>query len=617
MTTDAGAPETTAAPTPIEIPRTLTVRELADLLTQPPVAVIKTLITNGVMADVTKTIDFDTAAVVAVDFGFEPVEGGDVVAEPTVSAAATVDIFADDTPDAPESLQPRPPVIAFLGHVDHGKTSLLDQIRQTTVQAGEAGGITQHIGAYQATVNDRPITFLDTPGHEAFTQMRARGAQATDIAILVVAANDGVMPQTTEAISHIRAAGVPMIVALNKIDIDNANPDRVKAQLADAQVSIEEYGGDVPLVAVSATTGEGLPDLLETILLVADVQSLTANPNRAAAGVVLESQLDRRQGPRATLLINRGELHIGDPLVAGHTWGKIKAMFDFAGDRLTTAGPSTPVSILGLHNVAAAGDPFRVFPNDRTAKRLYEAAKRTREAAEAQLQHAASLDALFGEISRGDVKELNLVLKTDADGSIAPLRESLEHITNEEVHVKVIHAATGAVSASDVNLAVAARGIVLAFNIVTEPGAKKLATAEGIEIRTYDVIYGLIEEVEAAVSGLLEPVQVDIVDGHAEVLQVFPIRRVGNIAGSRNDDGTITPTLTVRVTRNGEEIASGKITSLRRFQEDAREVQPGQEFGVAIEGFQDFQPGDRLEFFHTETHSRIVSGGKIQTAPTP
>ena len=616
MTTDAGAPETTAPPTPIEIPRTLTVRELADLLSEPPVAVIKTLITNGVMADVTKTIDFDTAAVVAVDFGFEPTEGGDVVAEPTIPATATVDIFADDTEDPPESLLPRPPVIAFLGHVDHGKTSLLDKIRQTTVQAGEAGGITQRIGAYQTTVNDRPITFLDTPGHEAFTQMRARGAQATDIAILVVAANDGVMPQTAEAINHIRAAGVPMIVALNKIDIDNANPDRVKAQLADAEVAIEEYGGDIPLVAVSATTGEGLPDLLDTILLVAEVQTLTANPNRPAAGVVLESELDRRQGARTTLLINRGELHIGDPLVAGHTWGKIKAMFDFAGERLKTAGPSTPVSILGLQDIAAAGDPFRVFPNDRTAKRLYESAKRTREAAEAQIQHAASLDALFGEISRGDVKELNLVLKTDANGSVAPLRESLEHITNEEVHVKVIHAATGAVSASDVNLAVAARGIVLAFNTATEPGAKKLATAEGIEIRTYDVIYGLIEEVEAAVSGLLEPVQVDIVDGHAEVLQVFPIRRVGNIAGSRNDDGTVTPNLTVRVTRNSEEIASGKITSLRRFQEDAREVQPGQEFGVAIEGFQDFEPGDRLEFFHTETQSRIVSGGKIQTAPT-
>ena len=604
MTTDAGQH--------IEIPRTLTVKELSDLTGHTPVQVIKALMTNGVMADVTKTIDYDTAAIVAVDFGFEPVEGADVLEEP--ARPAGLDLFQEEAPDPPESLQPRPPVVAILGHVDHGKTTLLDAIRQTKVTEAEAGGITQHIGAYQATVRDRPITFLDTPGHEAFTAMRARGAQATDIAILVVAANDGVMPQTREAADHIRAAGVPMIVALTKIDVENINLDRVKAQLSDAQVMIEEYGGDIPLVPVSGATRQGLDDLLETILLVADLQEIRANPERRAAGVVLEAELDRRQGPRSTLLVQQGALRLGDALLAGETWGRVKAMFAFNGERVKAAGPSTPVAILGLQGLAAAGDRFRAVENDKTARRLYEAAKREREAVEAQLQHAASLDALFGEISKGEVKELNLVLKTDVDGSVEPLRQSLEQLTNEEVHVKVIHAAPGAITESDVTLALAAQGIILGFQVNTEPGARKLAGAEAIEIRRYDVIYSLIEEVEAAVSGMLEPIDVDVVDAHAEVLQVFPIRRIGNIAGARCDDGTITPDLALRLFRAGDEVASGKIRSLRRFQDEAREVLAGQEFGVALEGFDDFVAGDRLEFFHTERQSRIVRGGRVETA---
>ncbi len=606
MTTDAGKQ--------VELPRTLTVRELADLLSETPVQVIKVLMTNGVMADVTKTVDFDTAAVVAVDLGFEPVETGDVVDEP--AAPAVEDIFAEEAADDSAALPSRPPVVTLLGHVDHGKTSILDAIRQANVQAGEAGGITQHIGAYQATINDRLITFIDTPGHEAFTQMRARGAESTDVAILVVAADDGVMPQTREAIDHIKAAGVPIIVALNKIDLDNLNPDRVKAQLAEAEVVVEDYGGDVPFVPLSAVTRAGLDDLLETIVLVADLQNLHADPDRLAAGVVLESELDRRQGARTTLLVQRGSLHVGDPLLAGGTWGKVRAMFDADGQRLQTAPPSAPVAILGLQDLAAAGDRFRVVDSDKTAKRIYATAKRAREAAEAQIQHAASLDALFGEISRGDVKELNLVLKTDVDGSVEPLRQSLERLSNEEVHVKSIHAAPGAVSESDVTLALAANGIVLAFNVGTEPGARKLAQAEGVEIRSYNVIYDLIQEVEAAIGGMLEPIDVDVVDAHAEVLQIFTIRRVGNIAGSRCDDGTIRGDRSVRVYRNGQEIASGKIASLRRFQQDTREVQAGQEFGVAIAGFQDCEPGDQLEFFHTERQSRVVSGGRVQPGPS-
>ena len=597
MTTDAAEKR-------LEIPRTLTVRELADLLAVTPVQVVKVLMTNGVMAAVTQTIDFDTAAVVAVELGFDPVEEGDVVEEGSVPALPG--IFTEAADD-PATLQARPPVIAFLGHVDHGKTSLLDAIRETAVAEGEAGGITQRIGAYQASVDGRLVTFLDTPGHEAFTQMRARGAEATDIAVLVVAATDGVMPQTREAISHIQAAGVPVIVALNKIDADNANLERVKTQLAEAGMQTEDYGGDVPSVETSALTKQGLPELLETILLVADVQALQANPERTAAGVVLEAELDRRQGSRTTLLVQRGTLRVGDALLVGQTWGKVRAMFNSEGSRIKSAGPSTPVAILGVQGMAAAGDPFRAVGNNRTAKSLYESAKRVRATAEAQVHHAASLDTLFGEISQGTVRELNLVVKADVDGSVEPLRESLEQLTNDEVHVKVIHAGPGAVSDSDVNLALAAKGIVIAFNTTVEPGARKLAHAENVEIRHYGVIYEVVEDVDAAVTGMLEPVDVEMVDAHAEVLQVFSIRRLGNIAGSRSLDGVVRRDQMARVLRNGEPVASGKIGSLRRFQNDVQEVQAGQEFGVGLEGFDTFETGDTLEFFHVEKQSRAPS----------
>ena len=506
-------------------------------------------------------------------------------------------------------------MIAVLGHVDHGKTSLLDAIRDANVAEGEAGGITQRVGAYQAEAGGRLLTFIDTPGHEAFTEMRARGANATDLAILVVAANDGVMPQTREAISHIQAADVPMVVALNKMDLENINPDRVKAALAEAGVQIEEYGGEVPLVPVSATRGDGLPDLLDTLGLMADISNFEANPERPAEGVVIEAELDRRQGPRTTLLIQRGTLKQGAAMLAGQTWGRIKAMSDFAGTRIMEAGPSTPVVVLGMQDVADAGDAFRVVGTDREAKRVYARAKREREAREAQLQHSASLDALFGEISRGDVSALNLIVKTDVVGSVEALRDSLERLSNEEVAVKVIHAAAGAVTGTDVNLALASEGIVIAFNCPVEPGAARLAGTEGVEIRTYTVIYQVIEEVEAAITGMLQPVEMQVVDAHAEVLQVFPIRGLGKIAGCRALNGSIKRGLRVHVYRRGEQVAEGDIRSLRRFQDDVQEVDAGQECGVAMTNYEDFETGDQLEFFHVETQSRVSSRGEIRPAP--
>lgn len=605
------APAAQTAEAAVPIPRTVTVLELANLLGDTPVSIIKTLMLNGIMADRSKTLDYGTAAIVALDRGFDPVEASEVVDE--VEVPTVLDFLSpDDTPDDPASLRERPPVVAVLGHVDHGKTSLLDYIRNANVADGEAGGITQRVGAYQATANDRLLTFIDTPGHAAFTEMRARGAQATDIAILVVAANDGVMPQTREAISHIQAAGVPYVVALNKMDLDNINPDRVKAALADAGVQIEEYGGDVPLIPVSATVGDGMPDLLDTLLLVADIAEFAANPGRLAAGVVLEAELDRRQGPRTTLLVQQGTLQQGDPVLVGQTWGRIKAMTDFAGRRIQSAGPSTPVVVLGLQEVAEAGDRFRAVDSDREAKRVYERARREREAREAQDRHSATLDELYGEISVGDVTALNLILKTDVVGSVEALRDSLEQLSNEEVTVKVIHAAAGPVSVADVNLALASEGFVIAFSTPIEPGAERLADQEGVEVRRYAIIYEVIEEVEAAISGLLEPVQMQVVDGHAEVLQVFPIRGLGNVAGCRSHDGSIRRDAQVHVYRNGEQIAESSISSLRRFQDTVDEVDAGQEFGVALARYEAFRPGDQLEFFHIETQSRIAQGGEIR-----
>jgi translation initiation factor IF-2 len=585
----------------VQLPRALTVKELADLLSVSAVEIIKELMKNGVMASINQVIDYDTAAIVATDFGFEPREQESIeTAEvPVERAPRPAAVEAEATEDT-GLLQKRPPVVTILGHVDHGKTSLLDVIRQTSVTAQEAGGITQHIGAYQVDVNGEKVTFLDTPGHEAFTAMRARGAQVTDIAVLVIAADDGVMPQTVEALNHARAAGVPIIIALNKIDAQGADADRVLQQLTEHEVLVEEYGGDVPAVRVSARTKEGIPDLLEHIVLVAEIQELKANPNRGAAGAVIEAELTTNRGPVATLLVQKGTLRTGDVLIAGDSTGKIKAMFDANGRGVKEAGPSTPVKVLGLHQVPLAGDTFRVVTDERAARAEVEDRRRLREDALAREAHPVNLDTLFGEIHAGVVRDLNIILKTDVQGSIDPIRHSLERLSNPEVRVKVIHSGSGTITESDVMLAVASKGIVIGFNVKPNGGAQKLAEQEKVDIRQYGVIYSLIEDIEKALSGMYEPVFEDVIDGHAEVRQIFRISRLGNVAGSYVLDGTLHRSDLIRVKRDGETLAETRCAGLKRFQEDVREVQSGYECGISLEGFDAIKEGDVLEFYHRE-----------------
>ena len=592
-------------PGPVELPAALSVRELSDLIGVPTVEVIKDLMKNGVMAALTQVIDYDTAAIVASDFGFDPHEAAPTVEE-LVAAPETTPLRRLLQEEDPSLLQPRSPVVTVMGHVDHGKTSLLDKIRQTNVTASEAGGITQHIGAYQVDVKHpstdetRQVTFLDTPGHEAFTAMRARGAQATDIAVLVVAADDGVMPQTKEAISHVKAAGVPMVVALNKIDLPNANPDRVKQELAQNDVLIEDYGGDVICVPVSARTGEGINDLLENLLLQADILELKANPDRPAIGVVIEAQMDRVRGPLATVLVQTGTLNAGDVVIVGETWGRIKAMFDDRGRRVKSAGPSEPARILGLQIVPHAGDMVVVARDERHAKTTIEQRLRQRDAERAALARPVTLDTLYGAISAGNVKELNIILKADVQGSVEPIRTSLERVSNEQVRVKIIHSGVGSVTESDVMLAVASKGIIIGFNVRPEPGALRVAAQEGVEIRQYSIIYNVIEDVEKALKGMLDPVYVEVVDGHAEVRQIIRISRFGNIAGCYVTDGKVARTSTVRVQRGREVIHTGRVANLKRIKDDVREVDAGYECGITLDDFDAFQMGDVLEFFHSE-----------------
>jgi translation initiation factor IF-2 len=580
----------------IQIPRVLTVKELGDLMGVPAVEVIKELMKNGVMASINQSIDFETAAIVAHDMGYEPEEAAAQVEEP--AAAEPVRAAIEEEEGA--TLVPRPPVVAVLGHVDHGKTSLLDAIRRANVTAGEAGGITQHIGAYQVPVDGQRLTFLDTPGHEAFTAMRARGARATDVAVLVVAANDGIMPQTVEAIDHARAAGVPVVVAITKIDLEDAKPDRVKQQLAERGLTIEEYGGDVICVPISAKTGEGIPELLANILVASEVLELKANPNRPALGVVIEAELDRTRGPMATVLVQTGTLGVGDVAVVIETWGRVKAMFNEDGRRVKSAGPGEPARILGLQAVPHAGDTFQVVPDDKTARQLVLQRVREREAAALHVQPRVTLDTLFGEISAGKVKELNIVLKTDVQGSIEPIRQSLERLSTDQVRVKIIHSASGSVTESDVNLAIASKGILIAFNTRPEPGAQRLIEQEGVDLRLYDVIYNVTEDVQKALQGMLEPTYREVVTAHAEVRQVFPIRRRGQVAGCLVQDGTVTSSDQIRIVRDGQIVFDGRISSLRRFQDDVREVQAGQECGIMVEGFDQFETGDVLECYRRE-----------------
>ncbi|MCC6385793.1 MAG: translation initiation factor IF-2 [Dehalococcoidia bacterium] len=579
----------------VSLPAALTVRELGDLLAVSPVEIIKRLMTHGVMAAVNATIDFETAAIVAVDLGFDPQS-----AVPAPAAATTAIAPDEDEPDDPASLQPRSPVVTILGHVDHGKTSLLDTIRKTRVAAGEAGGITQHVGAYQVERDGHTITFIDTPGHAAFTAMRARGAQVTDIAVLVVAADDGVMPQTIEAINHALAAGVPIIIAINKMDLPGANPDRVKQQLTEHNLVVEDYGGDVIAVPVSATKGTGIDSLLESILLVAEVAELKANPNRPGNAVVIEAELDPGRGPIATVLVKNGTLRQGDAVVAGEISGKVKAMFDHRGQRMKEAGPSTPVVIMGIEAVPDAGERIRVVADEKLARQMVDDRKRRREAAE-QRDHAhVNLDTLFNEISAGKLKELIIVLKADVRGSVEAIKSSLEQLSTSEVKVKIIHGGTGNVSDSDVMLAEASNGIILAFNVKTEPSAAKRADATGVDIRTYSIIYQLLENIEKALAGMYEPVYNTVIDGHAEVRQLFKSSKLGQIAGCYVLDGTLKRNLNVRVIRNKQEIARSRCEGLKRFQDDVREVQTGYECGVVLSNFDKFQSGDIIEFFHEE-----------------
>jgi translation initiation factor IF-2 len=596
--------ETGVAPvTEVIVPGHITVRDFADMVNKSPIEVIKTLMNYGMMVPITESIDFDTAVVVGEELGItvkpevllEP-----VVTEEVLEAPKTLrqEILAAENPD---QLVLRPPVVTVLGHVDHGKTTLLDAIRETRVVEGEAGGITQHIGAYQVERQGRKITFLDTPGHEAFTAMRARGAMVTDMAVLVVAADDGVMPQTKEAISHARAAQVPILVALNKIDKPNANPDRVKQELADNGLLIEEYGGDVICVPVSAKMRRGIDDLLESILLVVDIDPLMANPNGRCMGTVIESRLDRSRGPMATLLVQNGTLRVGDSIVTGEAYGKIRAMYDDKGQPINEAPPATPAVVLGLGEVSVAGDTFSVATDERAARAIaVERQERKRAEVAAVAPKAVSLDSIFAQAQSGKVKELDLILKADVQGSIEPIASSLEKLGEEKLRVKILHQATGNITESDVMLAVASSAIILGFSVSVDAAAQRTAEAEGVDIRIYNIIYNLVEDVQKALTGLLEPVYREVVTGHAEIRAVFRITKVGRVAGCYITDGEIARNSMARIKRGGETIAEDRLTSLKRFQEDAAEVKTGYECGITLGNFGDFQEGDIIEAYKKE-----------------
>ncbi len=582
----------------IEIPATITVRELAALMSVSPIDVIKVLMHNGIMASINQRIDYETAALVAHEFGFEPREQRPPEAvEEEGPSLLWQRLYAGEDPS---KLKPRPPVVVVLGHVDHGKTTLLDAIRRTNVAAQEVGQITQRIGAYQVEYNGRKITFLDTPGHEAFTQMRARGAQVTDIAVLVVAADDGVMPQTREALAHARAARLPIIVALNKIDKPTANIERVMSQLAELGLVPQEYGGDTIVVKVSAKQRIGIEDLLEAILLVAETREIKANPDRPAVGTVIDARVDRR-GPVATLLVQNGTLKQGDIIVAGATYGRVRAMFDDRGRPLKKAPPSTPVEVLGLSDVPEAGDLFEVVESERQARELAE-----RRAAERQRQRQVrrmSLEDLYRRMQAGKVREFNVIIKTDVQGSIEPivglLQRLVERHAKDQLQLNVLHADAGEISVSDVTLAAASDAIIIGFNVPVDAAAKRLAESEGVDIRVYSVIYHIEEDLEKALKGMLAPTIQERILGHAEVRQVFKVKG-GQVAGCYVRDGEIRRNALVRVLRGGQKIHEGRIASLKRYKDDVTEVRAGYECGVGLEGFHDFAVGDILECFVRE-----------------
>jgi translation initiation factor IF-2 len=581
-------PKSTARKVPtVTLPNVVTVKQLAALLDVNAVEIIKQLMRNGIMANINQTIDFSIAAAVAGAYGFKAEK----------QKAKEKGKTAGKKQEG--NMVPRPPVITIMGHVDHGKTSLLDAIRRSNVIDTEAGAITQHIGAYQIEREGRKITFLDTPGHEAFTAMRARGARVTDIAVLVVAADDGVMPQTLEAINHAQAAEVPIVVALNKIDKANANPDHVKQQLADAGVLIEEWGGETVCVPVSAKKKEGIEDLLENLLLVADILELKAEANCPAEGVVIEAKLDKTKGSLATLLVKKGTLHMGDTIVVGNTFGKVKAMLNDSGKRIKIAEPSTPVEILGINEVPVAGDFFQAVSDDREAKSILDKQRYAHQDFISSTR-TLSLSDFSAQVMSGAAKELDIVLKTDVQGSIEPIRDSLEQLSDEHVKVKVIHANSGSITESDVMLALASQGIIIGFNSRPDSGAQRLAEMEGISIRFYDVIYEIIGDVEKAMKGLLEPTYAEAIDGYGEVRAVFEVGKKGKVAGIVVKDGKATRDAFVRVIRDNKVLHESRVNSLKRFKNDAKEVSAGLECGVGVDNFEEFQAGDILQFYHKE-----------------
>ena len=588
----AVAPEESVPVGPlIELPPTITVGEISDLLSIDVVDIIKQLMRAGLMLTINEAVDFETAAMIAQSLGFR-------VKAPKAKERGPGSLVVSSDEEDPALLEPRNPVVTILGHVDHGKTTLLDSIRNTSVVDGEAGGITQHIGAYQVKRDDQVITFLDTPGHEAFTAMRARGAQVTDIAVLVVAADDGIMPQTVEAIDHVKAAKVPIVVAINKIDRPNSDPERVKRQLAEQDLLVEDWGGDVISVALSALTGEGIQDLLDNLQVVAEIGDLKANPSRPARGVVVEAQVEKSKGPVATVLVQTGTLRVGDILVAGVAKGKVRAMLNDRGERISEAGPSLPVEIMGLAELPDAGDVFEIAPDERTARSIVD--ERVRERQERR-GTGVTLDEIHSRMESGEAKSLDLIIKTDVQGSVDAVKNVLLPLNTEETRVNVIHSASGSITESDVLLAVASDAIIVGFNSGPEPGAGSFARQEGVEIREYDIIYNLVDDIDKALKGMLEPKTRDIVEGVAVVRAVFKVgRRIGGVAGVYVDQGRISRGGQISVLRDNKPIFSGSITSLKHFKDDVRELSTGLEGGVVLEGFSDFQEGDVLESHQTE-----------------
>ena len=585
----------------LQLPATVTVKELADRLSVSGPQLIKYLMSNGVMANLNQSVDFDTAALAADHFGFEAESEEAAAAAAPAAGARRRHPLLDFAGADPATRVPRAPVVTVLGHVDHGKTSILDAIRETTVAAGEAGGITQKIGAYQVEKNGRPITFIDTPGHQAFTAMRARGADVTDIAVLVVAADDGVMPQTEEAIQHVRSAEVPIIVALNKIDKDGANPDRILQQLADRGLVSSDYGGDVTVVRTSAKTGEGITDLLDMILLTADAEvEPTADPTATAVGTVIESHRDAGRGPIATVLVQNGTLHIGDYVVAGAVYGRLRALLDERGRRLTEAGPSAPAVVTGLSGVAEAGDVFQVMSNERSARGLAEERSFAARQQLVQPVRRITLADLASQVAEGSVKTLNIVLKAEANGSLEAVRGQIEKIADPSVRVVIVGSGVGSVGESDVNLAAVTDAIVIGFNVHPDDRARAASESQGVDVRYYDIVYQVTDDIEKAIKGLYEPTFVDVFQGRAEVRQVFTVDGRPAIAGSHVVDGRIPRNATVAVLRDGKELVRTRIDVLRRFKDDVREVARGYDCGITLADFSDFHEGDILEAYTVE-----------------